>query len=76
MTTLGARHTGLSREETSASGFEVSICCQYPVAANRALRTVRFHALRLHGVGMIKASPQKIIAQAPIDASSTSWSRS
>ena len=25
--------------------------------------TVRFHALRLHEVGMIKSSPQKIIAQ-------------
>jgi NitT/TauT family transport system substrate-binding protein len=25
--------------------------------------TVRFHALRLHEVGMIKSSPQKLIAQ-------------
>ena len=25
--------------------------------------TVRFHAVRLHEVGMIKSSPQKIIAQ-------------
>jgi NitT/TauT family transport system substrate-binding protein len=25
--------------------------------------TLRFHALRLHEVGMIKASPQKLIAQ-------------
>ena len=25
--------------------------------------SVRFHALRLHEVGMIKSSPQKIIAQ-------------
>ena len=25
--------------------------------------TVRFHALRLHEAGMIKSSPQKIIAQ-------------
>jgi NitT/TauT family transport system substrate-binding protein len=25
--------------------------------------TLRFHALRLHKVGMIKSSPQKIIAQ-------------
>jgi NitT/TauT family transport system substrate-binding protein len=24
---------------------------------------VRFYALRLHGVGMIKSSPQKIIAE-------------
>ena len=25
--------------------------------------TLRFHALRLHEVGMIKSSPQKLIAQ-------------
>jgi NitT/TauT family transport system substrate-binding protein len=25
--------------------------------------TIRFHALRLHEVGMIKSSPQKLIAQ-------------
>jgi NitT/TauT family transport system substrate-binding protein len=34
--------------------------------------TVRFYALRLHEVGMIKSSPQKIIAQGTDGASSTS----
>jgi NitT/TauT family transport system substrate-binding protein len=33
------------------------------VAANSpALTTIRFYALRLHEAGMIKSSPQKIIA--------------
>ena len=34
-----------------------------PVAGLRLEDTVRFHALRLHEAGMIKSSPQKIIAQ-------------
>jgi NitT/TauT family transport system substrate-binding protein len=38
--------------------------------------TVRFYALRLHEVGMLKSSPQKIIAQAPTGASSTSSRKS
>ena len=36
--------------------------------------TLRFHALRLHEVGMIKSDPSKLIAQAPIGAFSTSSS--
>jgi hypothetical protein len=34
--------------------------------------TLRFHALRLHEVGMIKTSPQKLIVRVPTGGSSTS----
>jgi hypothetical protein len=44
------------------AGGEPRVRPQYPVAT-KAEDTVRFYALRLHEVGMIKSAPQKIIAE-------------
>jgi NitT/TauT family transport system substrate-binding protein len=50
-------------EEKDQRRLEVLKGLPYQWREYDAEDTLRFHALRLHEVGMIKTSPQKIIAQ-------------
>jgi NitT/TauT family transport system substrate-binding protein len=48
------------RFRSAGSGAEPAL---QPLARSESEDTIRFHALRLHEVGMIKNTPQKLIAQ-------------
>jgi NitT/TauT family transport system substrate-binding protein len=62
----GAAHFIVSRGYTGGLDYAAQALREIPYARWREYNpedTVRFYALRLHEVGMLKSSPQKLIAQ-------------